>query len=137
MNIPDWAITPGARKSRYGTPSDGIAWIRLNVSPKITSHRTGWTARVNSSGRAWRSFWSSTRQKMPTRDGYRRSVVSALSDATGGAASASDGTQSSLGRVTGKRATGVMSEHVLQRRVGRERGLELGRRALGADRAQV
>ena len=66
MNIPDWAITPGARKSRYGTPSDGIAWIRLNVSPKITSHRTGWTARVTSSVRSWRSFWSSTRQKVPT-----------------------------------------------------------------------
>ena len=42
----------------------GIAWKRLNVSPKITSHSTGCTARVSTSVRSWRSFCSSTRQNV-------------------------------------------------------------------------
>ena len=45
----------------------GMAWICVNVSPKISSHSAGWIARVNSSVRSWRSFCSSTRQSAPMR----------------------------------------------------------------------
>src|SRR5665648_698081 len=49
-----------------------MARSRLNVSPKTTSHRTGWTARVTSSVRSCFSFCSSTRQKVTTREPSRR-----------------------------------------------------------------
>ena len=48
MKSADWARTPGARKSMYGRPSSpvGIAFRRVNVWPKMTSHSAGWIARV-------------------------------------------------------------------------------------------
>src|SRR5450756_1470301 len=49
-----------------------MARIRLNVSPKTTSHRTGWTALVTSSVRSCLSFCSSTRQNVTTREPSRR-----------------------------------------------------------------
>src|SRR5665648_870118 len=49
-----------------------MARSRLNVSPKTTSHRTGWTARMTSSVRSCFSFCSSTRQKVTTREPSRR-----------------------------------------------------------------
>src|SRR5664280_2811258 len=49
-----------------------MARIRLKVSPKTTSHRTGWTARVASSVRSCLSFCSSTTQNVKTREASRR-----------------------------------------------------------------
>src|SRR6266536_1737596 len=48
-------------------PPVGTARSRVKVSPKISSHSTGWTARVYSSVRSWRSFCSSTRHSVATR----------------------------------------------------------------------
>jgi len=45
----------------------GIARNRVKVSPKMSSHSAGWIARVTSSLRSWRSFWSSTRHMVATR----------------------------------------------------------------------
>src|SRR5450830_1216283 len=49
-----------------------MARIRLNVSPKTTSHRSGWPALVTSSVRSCLSFCSSTRQNVTTREPSRR-----------------------------------------------------------------
>src|ERR1035437_5016617 len=49
-----------------------MARIRLKVSPKTTSHRTGWTALVASSVRSCLNFCSSTTQNVTTREASRR-----------------------------------------------------------------
>ena len=49
-----------------------MARIWLKVVPKMTSQRIGWIARVTSSLRSCRSFCSSTRQNVPTREASRR-----------------------------------------------------------------
>src|SRR6476469_1298767 len=48
-------------------PTVGITRILVKVSPKISSHRAGWIARVYSSVRSCRSFCSSTTHIAPTR----------------------------------------------------------------------
>jgi hypothetical protein len=57
----------------------GMAWIRLNVSPKISSHSAGWMARVYSSARSWRIFLSSTQHSVPMRLSSRRAAASGVS----------------------------------------------------------
>src|SRR5579862_1566337 len=131
-------MIPGARKSRYDLPPVGIAWRRLNVSPKTTSHSTGCTARVNSSVRSWLSFCSSTRQNVPTRLGNRRQMLGGATSATSantlrGPASSSDLTQASLRSVADERLARVAAEDVLQRRVRADRRLQLVRSPAGAN----
>src|ERR1051325_9400818 len=123
----DCATMPGTRKSRYGTLPVGIARILLNVSPKITIHRTGCAARVNSSLRSCRIFCNSTRQNVATRLGKRRQTPAPGSaEAPAGAAYAPDFTQTSLPElVSVERVPGEAAEDVLQRRAAAERGFQL------------
>src|SRR5215813_3652111 len=111
-------MIPGARKSRYGMPPVGIAWMRLNVSPKMSSQSTGCTARVTSSVRSWLSFCSSTMQNVTVLLGNRRQIAGARSsaDAAGGPASAADLTEASLpDLVAFDRVAGVAAEDILER----------------------
>src|SRR6185437_8444360 len=125
----------------------GIAWIRLNVSPKISSHSAGCMARVYSSVRSWRIFLSSTQHSVPTRLISRRAAASGVSpaswgrpgsaEAAGGAPGAAYVTDASLLRVVVEGAAGVVPEHVVQRGAVPERGLELARGSCGPDQACV
>src|SRR5580765_183587 len=133
-------MIPGARTSRYGTPFVGIACRRLKVVPKISSHSTGCTARVTSSERSCRIFWSSTRQNVATRLGYARQTGAPArsADPAGGTASASDCTQASIHLfVSVERLPGELPEHVLERRAEPDRGLQLVRRPLGPHPAEM
>src|SRR5690348_6390976 len=138
MNRADWARMPGARKSRYGTDPVGMARIRVNVSPKMTSHRAGWMARVTSSVRSWRSFCNSTRHIAYTRVPSRRSAF-VLTDAAGGAASCPDiAKPPSIQRVAGVPAEDrvqVVARAIVDR--GGQPADELGRRTERADGAPV
>src|ERR1700742_211372 len=120
MNRADWARIPGARKSRYGVDPVGIAWIRLNVVPNTASQSAGWTVRVTSSVRSWRSFCSSTRHIAPTRrassvtspTGEKRSA-----DAAGGAAGRTDIAHAPFLLGLREGVAGVVAEDVVERRV--------------------
>src|SRR4051794_19106297 len=123
-------MIPADRKSRYGTSPLGIAWSRVKVCPNTTSHRTGWIIRVSSSDRSWRSFCSSTRQNVTTRESSRVAVRGSA-HATGGASSVADIAQPSL-LVVGQLVAGPVAKDVLEGGVGAQRGLELRG---GAERA--
>src|SRR6478672_9933183 len=140
--MPDCAITPGARKSRYGMPPVGMACRRLKVWPKITSHSTGWTARVNISVRSCLSFCSSTRQNVATRSGKRRQIGgSAMTTASANAtcrpsrpADLADAARA-LGAV--EAAAGRVAEDVVERRGRSQLAFQLGRGALRLDAPEV
>src|ERR1022692_1044650 len=53
------ARMPGAMKSRYGILPVCIMPLRANTWPKMSSHSAGWSARVMSSVKSWRSLRSS------------------------------------------------------------------------------
>ena len=53
-----------------------MAWIRVKVSPKISSHSAGWMARVYSSVRSWRILRISTQQSVAIRLTRRRAPAS-------------------------------------------------------------
>src|SRR5262245_17425998 len=140
----DWAMIPGARKSRYGTPAVGIAWSRLKVSPKMTSQSTGWIARVTASVRSCESFCSSTRQNVATRLGNCRqsrgsgSATGALAKPARRAPRAADRADRGPGLAAiVELVAGVVPEHVLERRARPERALQLLRGADGDDAAEV
>src|ERR1700733_7125033 len=125
----------------------GIAWILVNVSPKISSHSAGWIARVYSSVRSWRILRISTqhsvtmrlssRRTTPNGDSPGRPVSPGLAETAGGTPGAADVTDASLLGVVVERAAGVVAEHVVQRGPGTERGLEHAGGTGGADRARV
>src|SRR6516164_5806035 len=103
-------------------PGVGIAWILVNVSPKISSQSAGWMARVYSSVRSWRILRSSTQHSVMTRLASRRAIADAVSsgrsgnagsaEAAGGAPGATDVTDASPLGVVVERAAGVVPEHV-------------------------
>src|SRR6202042_1669641 len=127
-------------------PGVGMAWILVNVSPKISSQSAGWIARVYSSVRSWRILRSSTQHSVTMRLASRRSTaggVSAgspsagLAETAGGTPGAANVTDASLLGVVVERAAGVVAEYVVQRGPGAEHGLEHARGAGGPDRARV
>src|SRR5438105_3643364 len=73
-----------------------MAWMLVNVSPKMSSHRAGWIARMYSSVRSCRIFRSSTSDIVAIRLDRRRppSATRAANptsaDAGGGASSRAD-----------------------------------------------
>src|ERR1700754_3640785 len=97
-----------------------MARRRENVSPKISSHRAGWIARVYSSVRSCRIFWSSTMHIATTRAGSRRQAVQ-----DGGSAEPAGGT-SGTACVTEvvswfvELIAGVGAEHLLESGSGLE-----------------
>src|SRR5438045_999203 len=119
----------------------GMAWRRSNVSPKISSHSAGWIARVSSSVRSWRIFWTSARQTVAMRlpshfhaGGLGGGVKAASTESARDAPRATNVTElpSFLERVAG-----VEAEHVLERRLGPEARFQLGRRSHGANAGGV
>src|SRR6266516_250101 len=119
----------------------GMAWRRSNVTPKIISHSAGWIARVSSSVRSWRIFWTSARQNVAMRlpshfhaGGLGGGVKAASTESARDAPRATNVTElpSFLERVTG-----VEAEHVLERRLGPEARFQLRRRSHGANAAAV
>src|SRR6478672_2098304 len=116
-------------------PPVGMARIWLNVVPKMTSQRIGWIARVISSLRSWRSFWSSTRQNVAMRDTRSRTPVRLRRSAqtAGGSTSCSDTAQPSLLALDlVERLAGVVTEDVLEAGTLPSGGLELVGGAEGA-----
>src|SRR5215472_12416079 len=141
-------------------PGVGIAWILVNVSPKINSQRAGWMALVYSSVRSWRILRSSTQHSVMTRLASRRTIAETVStgssgtvlargddppdppgvgsaEATGGTPGAADVTDAPPFRVRVERAAGVVAEYVVQRGPAAEHGLQHRGGACGADRARV
>src|SRR5690348_15926639 len=127
-----------------------MAWIRVKVSPKISSHSAGWMARVYSSVRSWRILRISTQQSVAIRLTRRRAPASGGSagspghpggrgsaEAASGAPGAADVTDASLFGIVVQRPAGVMTEHVIKGGPPAQPGLELGRSAGGADGAVV
>src|SRR5215475_8497221 len=120
-----------------------MAWILLNVSPKISSHSAGWMARVYSSVRSCRILRSSTQHSVTIRLARRPTPAIRLSAATGGSTEAAGGapgaayvTDASLFRwVVREGVAGVIPEHVVKRGAVTEPGAQVGRAAGGADRA--
>src|SRR5436190_683857 len=111
-----------------------MARIRVNVSPKISSHSAGWIARVTSSLRSRRNFCSSTRHIAPVRESTSRAAEIGLTEAASGAASCPDIAESFRTQVV----TGVGTEHVVEaRRTLAQPGDQLVRRAQGPDPAPV
>src|SRR5262249_35149835 len=114
---------------------------RLKVVPKISSHSAGWIARVTSSVRSWRIFWISTRQNVAMRLPSHRHAGGGGAGASGTSAEAA-GDAPRATNVTElssllERITGVVTEHVLERRLGSEAGFELAGCADRADAAAV
>src|SRR5258708_30454361 len=137
-------------------PGVGMAWILVNVSPKISSQSAGWMARVYSSVRSWRILRSSTRPSGMTRLASRRAAASGVSlgisgrpewpgrpgtpgsaETRGGAPGAADVTDASLLCFGIEGATGVVAEHVVQRGPAAQHGLEHARGTGDADRPGV
>src|SRR4051812_21111125 len=114
-----------------------MARSRENVSPKISSHSAGWIARVYSSVRSCRIFWSSTMHIATTRAGRRRQVIQ-----DGGSAEPAGGTAGAA-RVTEvvswfvELVAGVGAEHLLESRPGLEPRLQFRRCAERPDPASV
>jgi hypothetical protein len=103
----------------------GMAWILVKVTPKTSSRRAGWIARVYSSVRSWRSLASSSRHSVAVRFQSSRMAPGAggrSAEPTGGA-EAADGAKASLVLVGS--VGGVRPEDVLQGRLGAERRLQL------------
>src|SRR6476620_1119440 len=119
-----------------------MAWILVNVSPKISSHSAGWMARVYSSVRSCRILRISTQQSVAMRLASRRSAaggVSASGTASGSAeaAGSAPGTAdiadpSLLGPVV-QHPAGVVAEHVVQGGAAAQGRLQLGGGAGGPD----
>src|SRR5512142_2551079 len=87
-------------------------------------------ARVTTSVRSRRSFWSSTRHMAAVRVSSTRAAANGLSEPTGGAASGTDIAESSRVEII----TGVRPEHVVEALPGAvEPGHELGRGTEGTD----
>src|SRR5215470_13665880 len=126
-------------------PGVGIAWILVNVSPKISSHSAGWIARVYSSVRSWRILRSSTQHSVTIRLARRPSPAVRLSGAIGGSTETAGGAPgaayvtnaSFLRRVVREGVAGVVPEHVIKRGVVTEPGAKVDGAAGGADRAAV
>src|SRR5260370_33418767 len=114
----------------------GMAWILVNVSPKISSQSAGWMARVYSSVRSWRILRSSTQHSVMTRLASRRAAASGVSlgisgrpdrpgpgrpgtpgsaETPGGTPGAADVTDASLLCFGIEGATGVVAEHARHR----------------------
>src|SRR5204863_5344508 len=119
----------------------GMAWRRSKVTPKISSHSAGWIARVSSSVRSWRIFWTSARQNVAMRlpshrhaGGLDGGVKAASAESACDAPCATNVTElpSFLERIAGE-----VPEDVLEGRVGPEARLQLGRRAHGSNAAAV
>src|SRR5215471_10943353 len=119
-----------------------MAWILLNVSPKISSHSAGWMARVYSSVRSCRILRSSTQQSVAIRLASRRSAAGGVSasgtpsgsaETAGSAPGAADIADPSLLRSLVQGPAGVVAEHVVQAGLAAQRRLELGRRPRGTD----
>src|SRR5438094_78076 len=112
--------------------------MRENVSPKISSHSVGCTARVYSSVRSCRIFCSSTMHIATTRDGSSRQVGrggSRSAEAAGSAAGAAGIAESVSWFV--ELVAGVGAEHLFQGRARLETGLELRGGAQGPYAAPV
>src|ERR1700722_3813260 len=128
-----------------------MAWILVNVSPKISSQSAGWMARVYSSVRSCRILRSSTQHSVPMRLASRRMTAGRVSagrvsagsasprspETAGGTPGAADVTDASLFGVVVERVAGVVAGHVVQRGSVAEHRLEQPRRARGPDRARV
>src|SRR4249919_403104 len=119
----------------------GMAWRRSNVTPKISSHSAGWIARVSSSVRSWRIFWTSARQNVAMRlpshrhaGGLGGGVMAASAEPACDAPCATNVTKLSSFL---ERIAGVEPEHVLERRLGPQARFEIRRRSHGADAAAV
>src|SRR3954447_19152448 len=102
----------------------GIAPSRAKACPNTTSHKIGWIMRGKSSEGSWRSFCSSTRQTVATREN-RRVAVRPSAQTAGRPSSDTDIAQPSL-LLPGELVAGPVPEDVLERGVRAERGLELG-----------
>src|SRR6476469_5195769 len=99
-----------------------MARRRENVSPKISSQSAGWIARVYSSVRSCRIFWSSTMHIATTRAGSRRQVIQ-----DGGSAEPAGGTAvtACVTEVVSwffELVAGVGAEHLLEGGSGFEAG---------------
>src|ERR1700722_14029414 len=133
-----------------------MAWILVNVSPKISSQSAGWMARVYSSVRSCRILRSSTQHSVPIRLASRRMTAGRVSagrvsagrvsagsasprspETAGGTPGPADVTDASLFGVVVERVAGVVAGHVVQRGSVAEHRLEQPRRARGPDRARV
>src|SRR6185312_5925019 len=115
-----------------------MACSRVKTLPNTSSHSAGWTARVTSSVRSCRSFCSSTRHIVATREIPVATVRNGpgSAEATGGAAGSTDIAHVSLlGR--GEGVAGVAAEDVVERGRGADRALEVGRCAQRADPTAV
>src|SRR6202035_2441173 len=107
-----------------------MAWILLNVSPKIISQSAGWMARVYSSVRSCRSLRSSTQHSVTIRLASWRMLTRPLpgswsAQTAGGAPGATDVTDASLSGLLVQRAAGEVAEHVVQRGLRTQHGLQL------------
>src|SRR5579863_376343 len=108
-----------------------MAWIRVNVSPKISSQSAGWMARVYISVRSCRILRSSTQQSVTIRLSSWRTTASGVSSGRTGSAEATrsapglaDVTDSSLAGVV-ESVAGVVAEHRVQGGPATQFGLEL------------
>src|SRR5215469_2191936 len=117
--------------------------MRVNVSPKISSHSAGWMARVYISVRSCRILRSSAQHNVTIRLSSWRTTESGESEGrvgsaetAGSAPGAADVTDASL-IVVVESVAGVAAEHVVQRCVLAQRGLELLRGPGGPGRAAV
>src|SRR5215217_3536466 len=141
MNNADCAMMPGARNARYGTSPVSITRRRENVCPKISSHSTGCTMRVNSSVRSCRSFCNSTSAKAPTLNtiprtrchpwGARTSSTPAFgsTDTTRRPSCGADRPEAVLRGVLAEIRARIVTEDVLKRGLFSDCLLQLRRRA--------
>src|SRR5580704_18264163 len=120
-----------------------MAWMRVKVSPKISSQSAGWMARVYISVRSCLILRSSTQQRVTIRLSSWRTAASGESSGRTGSAEAprsapgvADVTDSSLvGVVEG--VAGVVTEHGVQRGLAAQFGLEVRRGSGSPQRAAV
>src|ERR1017187_1660383 len=122
------ARIPGAMKSRYGTLPVCIAPLRENTCPKMSSHSAGWSARVTSSVKSWRSLRSSNSVmtnvfSMEPVKGWINVAVMGVGLAKALGRSAFGGNVAEAAAGIGRRA-GIVDEDVIQRVAGAQRGLE-------------
>src|SRR5664280_2788209 len=107
-----------------------MARLRLSTSPKTTSHRIGWTARVISSTGSWRSLRSSPSRMVSVSD-RNRSGPGGSAQPARGAARSSDLTVTTSSCVD--RGPRDLPKHVVEGGVRADRGLQLVRAADRAD----
>src|SRR5262245_15290042 len=97
---------------------------RVKVSPKISSQRAGWMARVYSSVRSCRTLRSSTRQSVSSRLANTcqpGGAGTASAEAAGGTAGTADIAETPL---LSQHVSGVVTEDLLQRGARVQRLLE-------------